>query len=288
MKIDIFNHFFPRDYFDKMVERVPQFGNMARRVREVPALVDLDARFRVMDEFEDYVQVPSLPGSPPLEVLVGPELAAELTKTANDGMADLVARHRERFPGFIASLPMNNPDAAVEEMDRTIRELKAVGVQMFTNVNGRPLDLPEYRPLFEKMADVDLPIWLHPARGPDFSDYRSETESKHEIWWTFGWPYETSVAMTRIVFAGYFDLFPGLKIITHHMGGMIPFFEGRICPGYDQLTTRTVDEEYIASLRRLKKRPIDYFKMFLADTALMGSLEGTKCGLEFFGVGHVL
>lgn len=288
MKIDVFNHLFPKNYFDKMAELVPQFANMVRRLSEVPALVDLEARFRIMDEFDDYVQVPSLAGSPPLEVLVGPERTPELTKMANDGMADLVEKHRERFPGFIASLPMNNPDAAIEEVDRAIKELKAVGVQMFTNVDGRPLDLPEYRPLFEKMAGYDLPIWLHPARGANFADYRSEKESKYEIWWTWGWPYETSVAMTRIVFARYFDMFPGLKIITHHMGGMIPFFGGRICPGYDQLTSRTIDQEYIASLRDLKKRPIEYFKMFFADTALMGSIEGTKCGLEFFGVDQIL
>jgi aminocarboxymuconate-semialdehyde decarboxylase len=72
------------------------------------------------------------------------------------------------------------------------------------------------------------------------------------------------------------------------MGAMIPYFEGRICPGWDQLTSRTVDEDYITSLKQLKKRPVEYFKMFLADTALMGSLSGTKCGLEFFGVDHVL
>jgi predicted TIM-barrel fold metal-dependent hydrolase len=288
MKIDIFNHLFPRNYFDRMVEQVPQFANMAKRVSEVPALVDLGARFRVMDQFENYVQILSLPGSPPLEVLVGPERTPELTKIANDGMAELVDKHRDRFPGFIASLPMNNPDAAIEEVDRVIRELKAVGVQMFTNVNGRPLDLPEYRLLFEKMAGYDLPIWLHPARGASFADYRTEKESKYEIWWTFGWPYETSAAMARIVFARYFDMFPGLKIVTHHMGGMIPFFGGRICPSYDQLTSRTVDQEYILSLKAMKKKTIEYFKMFLADTALMGSIEGTKCGLEFFGVEQVL
>ena len=138
------------------------------------------------------------------------------------------------------------------------------------------------------MAEYDLPIWIHPARGANFPDYLSEDKSKYEIWWTLGWPYETSVAMARIVFAGYFDEFPNLKIITHHMGAMIPYFEGRVGPGWDQLGSRTSDEDYTVLLKQLKKRPLDYFKMFYADTALFGSVSGTKCGLDFFGADNVL
>jgi aminocarboxymuconate-semialdehyde decarboxylase len=240
-----------------------------------------------MDQFEDYAQVICLP-SPPLEALGGPDLSPELARVGNDGMAEYVSKYPERFPGFVASLPMNNPDAAVEETERTIKDLKAVGIQFFSNVNGSPLDLPEYRPLFEKIAGFDLPIWLHPARGANFPDYLTEEKSKYEIWWTFGWPYETSVAMARIVFAGYFDQFPNLKIITHHLGAMIPYFEGRVGPGWDQLGTRTSDEDYSMVLKQLKKPHLEYFKMFLADTALFGSLSGTKCGLDFFGVDNLL
>jgi aminocarboxymuconate-semialdehyde decarboxylase len=76
------------------------------------------------------------------------------------------------------------------------------------------------------MATYDLPIWLHPFRGADFSDYATEDRSQYEIWWTFGWPYDTSAAMARLVFAGHFDRFPQLKIITHHMGAMA-LLEGR-------------------------------------------------------------
>jgi aminocarboxymuconate-semialdehyde decarboxylase len=203
-------------------------------------------------------------------------------------MAEYVAKYPDRFPGFIASLPMNNPEAVVAETERAIKDLKAVGVQVFTNVNGKPLDIPELKPLFEKMAEYDLPIWIHPARGANFPDYLSEDKSKYEIWWTLGWPYETSVAMARIVFARYFDEFPNLKIITHHMGAMIPYCEGRVGPGWDQLGSRTSDEDYTVLLKQLKKRPLDYFKMFYADTALFGSVAGTKCGLEFFGADNVL
>lgn len=287
MKIDVFNHIFPKGFFNKMLEIAPEQKDIGKRVRGVPALYDLDERFRVMDQFEDYAQVICL-ASPPIEALAGPELSPELARLANDGMAYYVTKYPNRFPGFIASLPMNNPEAALEEIDRAIKVLKAVGVQFFTNVNGRPLDLPEFKPLFARMADFNLPIWIHPARGANFPDYLSEEKSKYEIWWTFGWPYETSVAMARIVFAGYFDQFPNLKIITHHMGGMIPYFEGRVGPGWDQLGSRTSDEDYSKILKKLKRPHLEYFKMFLADTALFGSLSGTKCGLEFFGVDNVL
>ena len=159
---------------------------------------------------------------------------------------------------------------------------------MFTNVLGKPLTAPETLPLFDLMAEIDLPIWMHPARGADFADYKDERRSHYEIWWTFGWPYETSVAMAHIVFEGLFDKHPDLKIITHHMGGMIPYFEGRVGPGWDQLGARTSDVDYTLLLHKLKKRPLDYFRMFYADTALFGAWEATKCGLKFFGAERVL
>ncbi len=127
---------------------------------------------------------------------------------------------------------------------------------------------------------------MHPARGADFPDYKTEAKSKYEIWWTFGWPYETSAAMSRIVFSGMFDRHPNLKIVTHHMGGMIPYFEGRVGYGWDVLGSRTSDEDYVSLRQSMKKRPIDYFRNFYADTALFGGQAATKCGLDFFGVDH--
>jgi aminocarboxymuconate-semialdehyde decarboxylase len=138
------------------------------------------------------------------------------------------------------------------------------------------------------MARRDLPIWLHPIRGASFADYQQEDASLYEIWWTFGWPYETSAAMARLVFAGIFDRHPDLKIITHHMGGMIPYFEGRVGYGWDQLGKRTTDRDYSKVLASLSKRPIDYFREFYADTALFGAGPATRCGLDFFGVDRVL
>ena len=287
MKLDIFNHIFPKVFYDKMMEVAPNHKDIGKRVRNIPSIVDLDVRFGMMDEFGEYAQVICLP-NPPIEALGDPETCAELARIGNDSMAEYVAKYPDRFPGFIASLAMNNPDAAAAEVDRAINELNAVGIQFFTNVNGKPLDLPEFKPLFAKMAEYDLPIWIHPARGANFPDYLSEDKSKYEIWWTFGWPYETSVAMSRMVFAGYFYEFPNLKIIAHHLGAMVPYFEGRVGPGWDQLGSRTSDEDLTVLLKQLKKRPLDYFKMFYADTAVFGSVAATKCGLSFYGADNVL
>jgi uncharacterized protein len=282
MKIDIFNHIFPKSYFDRMVQVLPDGRDMHKRVRNVPSIVDLNERFRIMDLFDDYCQIICL-GAPPIEVYGSPSVTRDMAKLANDGMAELVRKYPDRFPGFIASLPMNAPDAILTEADRAIKDLGAVGVQIFTNVLGRPLDKPETMPLFDRMAELDRPIWMHPARGADFPDYRGEPKSHYEIWWTFGWPYETSVAMAHLVFAGLFDRHPDIKIITHHMGGMIPYFEGRVGPGWDQLGTRTSDEDYTLLLKKLKKRPLDYFRLFYVDTALFGAKEATMLGLNFFG-----
>ena len=287
MKIDIFNHIFPQRFFDKLNEVAPGYQDMGKRSRNIPCLFDLDIRFKMMDQFGDYKQIISL-ASPPIEVMAGPDFTPMLSQIANEGMAELVARYPDRFSAFAASLPMNNPDQAAFELQRAVKDLGAKSVQIYSNADDKPLDGPEYAPIFDIMAEHDLPILLHPARGARFADYPGESKSKYEIWWTFGWPYETSVAMARLVFSGLFDRLPNIKIVTHHMGAMIPYFEGRVGHGWDQLGKRTSDEDYEGLLRSMKKRPIDYFKMFYADTALFGSYSATKCGLDFFGVDRVL
>ena len=287
MKIDVFPHILPRRYFDRMLQVAPPGLTLQKRISGIPVLVDLDLRLRIMDRYEGYAQVLTL-ASPPLEVVGGPEVSPDLARLANDEMAALVDRHPHRFPGFVASLPMNNAEAALKEIDRAIDALGATGVQMFSNVNGRPLDRPEYQPLFARMAERRLPIWLHPARPPAVADYAGEPRSKYDIWWAFGWPYETTAAMARLVFSGLFDRHPDLVIITHHMGAMIPYFAGRVGPGFDQLGTRTDDPDDVAALGRLAKRPLDYFRMFYGDTALFGARPAMECGLAFFGVERIL
>src|SRR4029077_12986816 len=121
-KIDIFTHIYPRAFYDKLMAVAGDFKDVGKRSRGVPMLYDLEERFRVMDRFDGYQQVLSLP-TPPLEVMGNVAQATELAQLANDGMAELVAKYPDRFAGFVASLPYNDPDESVRETRRAIDDL---------------------------------------------------------------------------------------------------------------------------------------------------------------------
>lgn len=279
MRIDAYTHFIPEKFFAKIAGQ----KDIGKRVREIPCIHDLDERRRVVEQFDDYAQILSYP-MPQLELLGKPDEVEDLARMVNDGFADIVRKYPDRFPGFVAQAPMTAPDAGARECERAIKELGALGVQIYTNVLGKPLDRPEYEPFFATMNKLGKPIWIHPTRTASRPDYVDEQKSLYEIWWTFGWSYETAVAMARLVFSKTLDKYPNLKIIVHHFGGIVPMLEGRIGPGWDQLGARTSDEDLRPLLKSLKKRPLDYFKQnFYADTAVFGGVPATKCGLEFFG-----
>jgi uncharacterized protein len=192
MRIDAFNHFFPKKYFNMLIKAgLPDIG---KRVRGVPALHDLKIRLKLIDSFPDYAQVLSLP-MPQLEALSkgNAKVALEFAKAGNDGMAELCAKHPDHFPAFIAQTPLTTKDAGVAETERAIKELGAIGTQIFTNVSGKPLDRPEFAPFFAAMEELDKPIWIHPARAANFPDYLTEKKSLYEIWWALGWSYETCI-----------------------------------------------------------------------------------------------
>src|SRR5216683_308705 len=168
--VNIYCHIFPDKFFQEMNRVAPRLGNIAARLRGVKKLFDLDERFREMDQFGDYREIISLP-NPPIE---------------------------DFAPGAIGL----DVAGSVKEARRAVKELGAGGVQIFTNIVGKPLDDPAFEPIFATMAELDRPIWLHPARTASMPDYAVEQKSRFEMWWCFGWPYDTSVAMVRMVFAG--------------------------------------------------------------------------------------
>jgi aminocarboxymuconate-semialdehyde decarboxylase len=282
--LDIFNHFTPRSFFAKLERLIPGHPVLSAFPR-VPALLDIDERLRLLDEFPRLQQVISL-ANPPIELLAAPDETPGLAREANDLLADVCRRHPTRFPGFVAALPLNNVEASLEETHRAVTQLGARGVQMFTNVAGVPLSSARFRPLFAAMAEFDLPVWIHPIRGAQMPDYASETHSQNEIWFMFGWPYETTACMTRLIFSGLFDEYPNLKIIAHHMGGMIPFFSGKIKLGFSQIFFGTREENPAAVECGLKRHPLEYFKLLYADTALSGEVHALRCGHALFGTPH--
>lgn len=285
--IDIYNHVMPLTYLEEMKKYSTDPG-MVKRMTSLQLLWDIPARVEMLKKYPDVKQILSL-AVPSPEMLAGPELSPQLARIANEGMQAMCQQWPDFFPNFVASLPMNNPQAAIEEMDHAINNMGAAGVQILSSINGRALDNPEYFAVFERMANHHKkPIWMHPIRLAKKPDYADEEKSKFEVWQVLGWPFETSVAMSRMVFSGFFDRLPELKLITHHCGGMLPYFGGRAETLWAQLGSRSADGNEANVLKSLQKAPIDYFKMFYGDTVLGGSASALRCGLDFFGADHVV
>jgi aminocarboxymuconate-semialdehyde decarboxylase len=285
MKIDVFNHIITPRYHQRRLQLAPPKMNLQLQERTMPTLFDLDARLRVMDTAgEGYIQIINT-ANPPVESMAGPADALELSRIANDEMAELVSRKPDRFLAAAACVPMNGPDAGIGELDRAIGQLKMKAVQIYTQVQGRPLDAPEFQPLFDRIAELDVPILLHPVRGPEHADYTTEQQSRYDMWRVFGWLYDTVAAMTRLTFSGIFDRHPNIKIVTHHLGGFVPYASERIREGYDKfLKAAQARQEAVP----LKEHPHAYFRRFYADTITIGSVPALSCGLDFFGVERVM
>jgi predicted TIM-barrel fold metal-dependent hydrolase len=285
--LDVYSHFTPRAILEHFREASPTLPALAA-FEGLPELWDIDRRLASLDPFDGLQQVLNL-GNPPLEALAGPALAADIARRANEAFADLCARRAERFPAFTASLPMNDVDAALREIEHAVVGLGARGVQVYSNVNGVPLSDPSFRPIFQRMAELDLPILIHPYRGPQMADYATESMSRDEIWFTFGWPYETTACAARLVYSGLFDELPTIKIVLHHMGGMVPFFAGRVALGFEQIFEGPGGANPAARRAGLLQSDVpEYFRHFYADTAVNGVGEAVRCGHAFFGTEHSL
>ena len=176
MRIDAYTHFIPEKYFNKIVES--GHADIGKRVREIPCIHDLEVRRRIVDSFKDYAQIISYP-MPPLEVMTKGDaaLTEEYTRLVNDGFAEICTKYPDQFPGWVAQAALIAPDAGVREAERALKN-GALGVQIYTNVAGKPLDDPAFEPFFAYMNKTGKPVWMHPARAANFPDYLSETEIK--------------------------------------------------------------------------------------------------------------
>lgn len=278
MKIDVFSHFLPKKYFEALRQKSKgrtDLSQLGQRILKTPALGEIDIRLRLMDRYPDVLQVLTV-ATPPLETLVTPSDAIELAKMANDELAGLVSKYPDKFIAAVACLPLNDIDAALTEADRAVKQLNFRGVQIFTNINGELLDSPRLRLLYEKMAQHDLPIWIHPWDPTIMSSSIKDLPVSVHDWGkqlntgSLIWPFETSLAMMRLILAGVFEDCPNIKFITHHCGGMVPFFERRI----------GIDSSLRPNLQSLRK--------FYNDTAVYGSTAALMCGYAFFGADHLL
>ena len=159
MIIDVFCHFLPPRFLAERNRRAgPGFGTQyAKYYKANRGLTDLEVRFRVLDQFPDVRQLLTIAG-PNVESITRPADTVELARMANDDLAAMVAAHPDRFVSAGACLPMNDVDAALREAERALDQLGFRAIEIFTDINGRALDAPEFYPLYELMQARDLPV----------------------------------------------------------------------------------------------------------------------------------
>ena len=285
LKIDAYCHILPGKYkkaVDKILAKRDPKLNTSRYAKSIPVLHDLEARFRLMDHFPDYMQVLTV-AAPSITEIAKPKEAVELARIANDEMAELVDRYPERFAGAIACLPLNDVDAALVEAKRAIEDLRLRGVEVFTDIGGKPLDDEAFLPLYEMMEAYNLPVFIHPRKEMNVPDYEGENISRYRAWTKLGWPMATALAMTRLVYGKVLERFPGLNVVTHHCGGVIPFVAGRIDWNDDFNEMRMGHRDIF-----LKRNALDYYRRFYLDTAVNGNTAALQCGLSFSGIDRMI
>jgi len=237
MNIDVHNHFYPKAY----MEELGKGGGYARVERDaqgrllihyegdynivVGPHIDIEERLKAMDRCGIEMHVLTLT-TPSVEREV-PEKGVKLAELANDGFSQIVEKYPERFQAF-AALPLQVPEAAAEELERAVKELGLRGGTLMTNVDGKPLDLDEFMPVYEKAVELDVPLFLHPT-----SPINSKAMEDYRLVPILGFGVDTSLAVLRLVFSGVLKKLPRLKLIASHLGGVYPYLRGRIETGFN-------------------------------------------------------
>jgi len=281
--IDVFAHFLTAPVLGALERHRPAFVETPN-IRGRRALWSLPDRFAITDRYEGYRQVLSLALPAIVEWAPQAEIR-DLVVASNEAMAEIVRDHPTRYAGFVAEVGLPDVELALNEANRAINDLGAVGVQIYTNAGGHPLDEDRFIPFFDEMARLGRPIWVHPTRTEQTPDYASEDASRFMMWQKIGWPYDTTVFMARLVYSGLFRRHPDLDIVTHHGGGLVPHLAGRLrlhheSPQMQRSLGIPEDmgvEEVIAGYQR-----------FYGDTVFSGAAHPLSCTLEFFGSQRVV
>lgn len=237
--------------------------------------------FRIpdMDAHGIDVQVLSLT-APGVQAEPDTTAAIKLARTANDFLAETIAAHPARFAG-LAALPLQDPAAACAELDRAIGELGLNGALVNGHTFGRYLDEEEFRPVWGKLEELRVPLYLHPGAPPqdDWQVFRGHPYLRGP---TFGWAAETAAHTLRLIYAGVFDDFPDATLILGHMGEFLPFQKARLDARYEFMTLG------------LGKRPSEYLESNVMITttgvcsaeALTGAIAAVGADNIMFGVDY--
>ena len=279
MVIDAYAHVFPRRLIEALAEVKPSKELVALRAQS-PHNFEHEARIAYMDQHGFDMQVLIL-ARPPVWLGMERTDIHRMSRVANDSIAEFAARRPDRFIG-VGVLPVVD-GVMMEEFERLHAELGLKGVLIFSNIEGKPLDDESMWPLYERAAALDFPIWIHPQHANFYPWIRKDVLDR-----VLAWPFDTSLAMARLVYGGVFERYPNIKFVTHHMGGMIPYFSARIAA-----FAETSSEEYAKlglgeSGPNLSGSALDHFKLFYNDCISNGSPEAVRVALDFFGSDHIL
>jgi len=258
MKYDLHTHYYPKSYFDKIRELSSDFtfdtdptGRTIIKLRGArffgitPPMTDPEARLEAMDRVSIDVEVLSL--STPNVYFASPEHQPEIARMVNDAYAELIAQYPRRFKGF-ASIPMDSPDEALEELERALGELRMQGVVLMSNVQGRALTSPQYRPFFEEANRRGAAIFIHPMLPAN-----TEPFQEYVLGPLVAFPCDTTLAVAKLCFAGVLRELPRIRWIVGHAGGAIPWLMERLDNGFRDFAECRVNIDELPSvyLKRL-------------------------------------
>jgi len=198
-------------------QRVVIMGDWVRKF--MPRHTDVDAKLADMDAAG--IEITALSINDPGPEWFGADGPA-VAQTLNDFIADIVRNHPTRFLGLCV-LPLQNEKAAQTELDRCVRQLGMKGILFYTNLAGRFPDEPDFRWLFRRAVELDLPVLLHPPlpiTTPQVKGY--------EMISTLGNMFDDTIALTRLILSGILDELPRLKLVCPHLGGTLPYIIGRL------------------------------------------------------------
>jgi aminocarboxymuconate-semialdehyde decarboxylase len=280
---DLHTHYYP-DAFFRLIEEVggafsfgtDPTGRTIIRYRGsrffgiTPPMTDPARRLDDMDRVGIDVEVLSL--STPNVYFAPPERQAEVARLVNDAYAELAARHPTRFKGF-ASIPMDDPDAALRELERTQGELRMNGVIVLSNVNGRALTDPRYRPFFVECDRRRVCVFIHPMIPTS-----AEPFAEYVLGPIIGFPFDTTLAVARLCYAGVFRELPNIRWILGHLGGAVPYLMERMDNGYRDFAECRVNIDELPSV---------YLKRLNYDTVSF-SAPSLRLARELVGADHLV
>ena len=284
-RIDAHTHFMPLKFLDFMEQAEGRPFGLGPNLKSRPPLFDVKRRIELLDRNEIdihvLVPIPWIEGFP--KVYNDAVLAVEAARLMNDELAAVVATHPTRLRG-VAILPAVDPDAMVAELHRAVTELGFVGAYAAVGPTAKRMDHPHYEPLYKALVELDVTLWLHPSRPPFIADYTDEKISQYYDWQLVGWPHDTTSAMFRIVFAGVFDRYPTIRIVTHHHGAFVPLLAPRLTNVWPAIETVGLPMP-----TKISKPYVDHFRNFYCDTAASGfAPKALELAVDFFGPERVL